>query len=420
MAEMGLSRAALARAWRWLRWRTVLILGVYVFALYSFELGVATTGRPEIREAGFLAHTYYAAGLFVLGGMDLGMPTGGPLFGRVLLWAAYFVAPVITAEALIEGVLQAIRPRHWELRRMRGHVVIAGCGKLTMQYLARLRKVQPRKQVVVVETRADHPNLDEARDLFGVYVVIGDIDSDALLGGLRLEHADRVLLLTGEDFINLDTASKVLHVAPRLGRHVIVHLGDLHFLRAVAGTRVAKECTFFNTHQIAAEHLVETRLLSHFDRTEPLDAVVIAGFGRFGQTVLAELQKRAAGKFERVVLVDLECHLRTRLFQEQIGFAGGYEVERVVGDLRDPELWAGLADRFGFDKGEPAVVLGSGEDGTNLQAALRLKSRYPNAFVIARSFRHSAFAEDVAADAGFDAFSVADLVADSMPTDWLS
>jgi voltage-gated potassium channel Kch len=419
MAQMGLSRAALARAWRWLRWRTLLILGVYVCALLAFELGVSASDRPGVEQAGFLAHTYYAAGLFVLGGMDLGMPVGGPLFGRILLWSAYFVAPIITAEALVEGVLQAIRPRHWELRRMRDHVVVAGCGKLSMQYLARLRQVHPRKTVVVVETRPDHPNLAEARDVYGAYVVIGDIDSDALLGVLRLAHADRVLLFTGEDFINLDSASKILQLAPRLGRNVIVHLGDLHFLRAIAGTRVAKECTFFNTHEIAAEHLVQTKLLKHFDRTEPLDAVVIAGFGRFGQTVLALLQKHAAGKFERVVVVDLECTLRTRLFQEQVGFDGRYQVDPVIGDLRDPELWKSMAERFGFDEGEPAFILGSGEDGTNLHAALRLKKKYPNAFVVARSFRHSAFAEDVAHDVGFEAFSVADLVAVSIRDEWL-
>ena len=59
-------------------------------------LGVEVSER-DLTGEGLLGRLYYVLGLFVLGGLDLGTPMGGPAFGRVLLWFAYFGAPLITA-----------------------------------------------------------------------------------------------------------------------------------------------------------------------------------------------------------------------------------------------------------------------------------------------------------------------------------
>jgi hypothetical protein len=227
------------------------------------------------------------------------------------------------------------------------------------------------------------------------------------------------MLLTGDDFTNLDAAAKILGVAPNLGQRTIVHIGDLQFLRAVANTRVAAECRVFNTHQIAAEYLVSTKLLSYFNRTEPLDLVVLAGFGRFGQTVLERLQRDAAGQFDMVVVVDLDAEKQARQFDELVGF-GDYRHEVVIGDLSDPKLWKDLEERFELSKREPAFVLGSGHDATNMRSALSLSAKYPDAYIVARSFGHSSFVQDVSLEGGFDAFSVADLLSQSIPDSWLT
>lgn len=408
------------RWWRWFGWRWLFLALVYSCGLTAFLLGVDVSDRQGVPHATFLTQAYYTVGLFVLGGLDLGVPRGGPPFARALLWFAYFAAPAITASAVIEGVLRAIRPRHWVLRRLSGHIVIAGCGKVTMQYLARLREDSPTRPVVVVETKANRPNIDEVRDLYDVIIVTGDINSDLLLSSLRLEHADRVLLLTGDDFANLDSAARILQIAPNLGQHIVVHVSDLHFMRLVHHTHVADEVTVFNTHQIAAQHLVSSQLVNHFQHTKPLDTVIIAGFGRFGQTVLDQLQRLARDKFDRVVLIDLGCSQRAQIFDEQVGFTEGYTHECIDGDLRDPILWRKLNDRYDFAKTEPAFVIGCGEDGINLHTALWLKSKYPRAFVIARSFRTSPFALDVSRKGGFEVFSVAELVSQSIPDSWLA
>ncbi len=412
-------RLLIQTPWPWMPWRWVLLIGVFTCGLSAFFLGVGVTARPGVPDASLFTKVYYALGLFVLGGLDLGVPIGGPAGARGMLWFAYFAAPTITASAVIEGLLRAIRPRSWALERLVDHIVIAGAGKIAMEYLARLRAADPHRPVVLVDIQADRPNLDEARALYDAYVVIGDISSDLMLRGLRLDHARRVLLLTGDDFVNLDTAAKITHLAPRLAGRIIAHVSDLHFARVVEDMHVADDVMIFNTHQIAAEHLVKTKLLQHFQRTDPLDTVVIAGFGRFGQTVLDELQKHAAGKFDRVALVDLECTRRALLFEDQVGFEGDYRRDLVNGDLRDPALWLQLASDCSFGDVAPAFVIGSGDDGVNLHTALWLKSKYPHAYVVARSFRSSAFAEDVSRKAGMDVFSVAELVSQSIPDMWV-
>lgn len=411
MSDLYLGR--LERALRFFRWRTALLVLVFGCGVLAFQLGVEVSDRPGIAEGSLLTQAYYGIGLFVLGGLDLGVPVAGPPVAQNLLWFAYFAAPTITASAVVEGVLRIVRPSGWAIRRLRHHVVIAGGGRLAMQYLRRLREQTPRKAAILVDHRADAPGLEEARDVYGVHVVVGDVASEGLLDALRLDHADRLMMLTGDDFTNLDTAAKMLRAAPRLPE-IVAHVSDLAFLRVVAGTHVAEDVHIFNTHQIAARHLVDTKLLRHFQRTEPRDTVVLAGFGRFGQTVLDELQKRAPDAFDRVVLIDVACARRAMVFDEQVGFADNYRHEVREGDLRDPAVWLDL------DLGhEPVLIIGSGEDGVNLRTALWLHARYPSAYVIVRSFRPSSFGAEVSVDGAFEVVSVSELIEASFPRRWL-
>lgn len=412
--------ALVRRVVRWLSWRGIPLLFVFACGLSAFAMGVDVSDRPGVGAADLPTKIYYTLGLFVLGGLDLGMPVGGPAHGRSLLWFAYFAAPLITASAVVEGLIKVLSREALMMRRLRGHVVIAGCGRLTLLILRRLRESMPECSVVVVEMRPDCAHVDEAREAYGAHVLIGDIASDAVLGTLHLDRAERVFLLTGDDFVNLDAATKILSMARKLGPRTVVHVADLGFMRAMAGTRVATECVPFNTHHVAARHLVERELQAHFTHTEALDTVMLAGFGRFGQTVLGELQALAGGKFDKVIIADRCAQTNALSFEEEVGFTGNYERMVLDGDLTDAALWHRMESHLTEGDEEPTFILGSGDDGTNLRAALRLRKKYPKALVVARSFAHSSFAEEVARDAGFATLAVADLLLDSMPDDWFA
>lgn len=395
-------------------WRGMILAAVFFCALSAMWLGVEFSERPGGTDDS-LRRLYYTLGLFVLGGLDLGTPTGGPWIARVMMWFAYFAAPVLTVASVVEGVLRTISPKHWRLRRLRNHVIVVGCGRTGRLYLERLRKEQPRKPVVMVDTQPDHPAEAEITNVHRALFVPGDIRERRFFETLGLEHADRVLLMTGDSYANLDAAAEILTRKPSLARRTVVRVSNLRLLNIVADTRLARECTIFNRHYVAASELVRTELLPHFQRTEGYDIVVLAGFGRFGQTVLDLLQREAAGTFDRVVIIDTDAERSCAVFGQQVGFADCYTYQVIEGDLRDPRVWQKAE---GVSGTEPVFILGSGDDGANLSTALWVNSQFPSAYVVARAFYRSSFADEVSREGGFLVFSMADLITRSMPREW--
>src|SRR5690606_23599801 len=112
---------------------------------------------------------------------------------------------------------------------------------------------------------------------------------------------------------------------------------------------------------------------------EELDTVVLAGFGRFCQTVLDELQRRAPGSFDEVIIVDLKARSFAESFDEEVGFAKSYKTTIIEGDLRDLSNWKEVEASIGTYHTRPVFILGSGDDGLNLRTAMRLRVKYPKA-----------------------------------------
>jgi len=104
--------------------RAAALVVTFAMAFYAFESGVGVSDRAGLPSASAWTHGYFALGLFVLGGLDLGMPVGGSAFARNALWVAYFVAPLITTSAVVEGVLRLMDPAWVQRRTLRDHVVI--------------------------------------------------------------------------------------------------------------------------------------------------------------------------------------------------------------------------------------------------------------------------------------------------------
>ncbi len=255
----------------------------------------------------------------------------------------------------------------------------------------------------------------------GPIYVRGDVHSEIFLDRLRLENARRVVVATVDDFQNLDVATRVLSRVPRLAEDIIVHVADLSLLRAMDSTRVARECTTFNTFHVAATHLVRTELLEWFHHTVEDDIVILGGFGRFGQTVLSELQAHAGERFNKVIIIDPQAEAMAALFEEQVGFREDhYEHFLMSSDLASPATWLEIEERFQLQQHTPAFVLGSSDDAMNIRSALSIQKTYKETRTFARVSEHSSFAEDLAKDTGVRIISLAALLAESMPKRWFS
>jgi voltage-gated potassium channel Kch len=400
-------------------WRSAGALFFFFCALVGFELGVAVTERPEVASAGILTKAYYSLSLFVVGGVDLGTPFGGPFIGRILVWLAYFGAPILAASTLIAALLRALAPQSWYLRRLDDHIIVVGDGELALSYLRVLRQHNTRVPVVVVSSKADQAITDEFKHDFGAVVVTGDFTHEFFLKQLRVESARRILLLDDSSMRSYEAASVLTNLVPGIGNRVVVHCGNLRFMRAMENTRVAQSCETFNTYHLAASGLVHSHMLHHFRETRSKDVVIIAGFGRFGQTILEELRSSAMDELETVAIIDIDARRRVLVADEQMAFSGEYRRELYEGDISHPEVWDRLRQRIDIKGDNTVFVLGTGREEDNLRTALWIRRKYPGALVIARSSRDSLFATEVGEEHDFVSVSITQLVEENIPRSWI-
>ncbi|MEO2173557.1 MAG: NAD-binding protein [bacterium] len=402
-----------------LSWHWPAAFAIFACALIGFSSGVSLTERPEVITSSMLTKAYYSLGLFVIGGLDIGVPVGGPVFGRILLWVAYFGAPLLTASAVIEAVLNVMEPHRWKLRRLRNHIVIVGSGDMTISYLRVLREQGNTTPVIVVDEKVDAVRELELSASFNVTVVVGDVTHDFLLKELRLKRALRVLLLGEDNFLAYEAASKILRLFPHLESRIIIHSSSLRFLRAMQDTKIAQQSISFNSYNLAAKGLVRETLTDHFSRTKGKDVVVLAGFGLFGQTILEELQSVARDEIEVVGIIDLDANRRIEVVDEQQSIESKYNRGVLQGDISNPEVWRNLRHQIDLSRGEPVIILGTGDAANNLRTALWIRQKHPNALVFARTKDVSHFAQEVGREHDINTISITQLVEDNIPLDWL-
>ncbi|MFP6815134.1 MAG: NAD-binding protein [Pseudomonadales bacterium] len=404
---------------RRVNWRWTAAVTLFLLAFIGLLSGVSLSERPDVVSSGLLTKAYYSLGLFVVGGLDIGTPNGGPALAQIALWLAYFGAPLLTASAVIEAVIRVMSPHRWQLTRLKEHIVIVGMGELTTSYLRVLRDRAPTVPIVVVGETSETTRQQELEQAFGVIVAVGDITNDFLLNGLHLERAAGVLLLGGDDFQSYEAASKILRIFPHLQSRVILHCDNLRFLRAMEDTGVAKLCSTFNSYHLAATSLVNDHLIGHFRKTAARDIVVLAGFGRFGQTVLEQLQDNAQNEIDTVAVIDVDADRRVLVAEEQRRIGENYRRLIFEGDISHPEVWSDLSDRVDLSHNQPTIILGTGRAADNLRTGLWLKENYPNAFVFVRTNDKSELAVEVGAEHGIRSFSIKQLVEDNISLEWL-
>ena len=399
--------------WRW--WAAG---GLFIAGLSGLMAGVSLTERPDVGTAGALTQAYYVLGLFVVGGLDVGMPVGGPAWARFIMWIAYFGAPIFTSSAVIEAVVKLVAPDRWRLRRIQNHTIIFGSNQLTLSFLAVLREASPRDRVVVVDKQFDAVREQELQHQFHATTLVGNLTHDYLLRHLRLRRAKRVLLLGDNDFETYEAASRILEIAPSLERRLILHCHNLRFMRSLQVTALAARCTTFNSYNLAAQSFVRDSLIDHFKETTSRDTVIMAGFGRFGQSVLEELQQVATQEIERVLVIDQDADRRILVAEEQARIGDGYRREIFQGNISHPEVWSRLTSSFDLGVNQPTIILGTGNEQDNMRTALWIKQKFPNALVFTRTFDISKFALEVGVEHDIKSISITRLIENNIPADW--
>ena len=398
------------------KWWGVLIL--FTCGFVGFLSGVEVSDRPGLPESSIFTKAYYTFGLFLLGGMDLGTPSHGPLYGKVLLWIAYFGAPILTASAVIESLVHALQPYSWRLHRIKNHIVIVGSGNLTFSFLKKIREHDSKRAVIVLAPEGDHSRLEELQSYGNIRIVVSIGDPQFLVRRLRMDRAHRILLLLDDDIANCVGATDLIENSPALVNRIILHIADLQFLHVLQTTDVALPYTSFNSYQMAAAHLARQYLIKQFNSTHYKDTLVLVGFGRFGQSILAELEQKASDAFSTVAIIDIDARRNALISDEATGKDKVYERYIIEGDIGHPEVWDQLFKDVVVADQEPVFILSTGSDEKNIGSAIRLRQRYKDALIISRSLQPSMFASKICKEHNIVSINMTELMEESIPQQW--
>lgn len=395
----------------------LLRLGIVVITVAlgftAFRLGVDVSDRGGVPGASVATHLYYTLGLFVFGGMDLGVPTGGPAYARVMLWLSYFLAPLITISAVLETAIRVLSPELLRRRRLDDHVVIVGIGQIGLLFLEALRSRDPKARVVVLDRDPDAPYLEVAQERYGATFFSGDVRAQATLDSLDLSRARAVVLVTDDDLVNLEVAWRIHELAPQLT--VFAHVADIGLRRLVGESQAEHpELHLFNAHRIAARRLYEEHLVHHFAATGPRDVVVLAGFGRFGQTIFEYLVRQADNEVQRAIVIDVEASRQQRMFEAQVEGTDGLEIVSIESDLDDPATWRAVDEAAAGLDVEPVYVIGTNDDQRNLRTAIALRRLRKDAAIFVRCMYPSAFVTRISGELSLTVLGVEDMLREAL------
>ena len=232
--------------------RLVAAISLAVVAAGTMAVGVGFTERDLSASSGPLEFLYYALSLFVIGGVDLGTPRGGPGWARALLWFVYFAAPILTVSAILDAIFQIFSGEKLRLRTARKHLVVIGDDALAEVVLRRLRSFdRSALAVLVANTSATGHRLAKLRRRYGVLVEVSDTVDDYLLERLRIKRARRVVILGSDSLAGFGMVHSILGRNPELKGRITLHCPKLRIMRAMASTEIMNSIHTFNTNQLA-------------------------------------------------------------------------------------------------------------------------------------------------------------------------
>lgn len=261
---------------------------------------------------------------------------------------ARFAAPLAVVYAAVLAAIALLRNRYdaWRVRfGAAGHVVVVGLGDTGVRVVRGLRSGAAPARVVVVELDPRNPYIPTARSQ-GARVVTGDATSPLMLERVRVKRARHVVVLTGDDSLNLEIAAGVRQRARGADARVSVHvaLDHLDLWRELSRVRLLAE----DSVDVEYVHLPDRAALRLVDE--------MAGGGDLApRRVLVEgddpLAARAATHLVRRSLAD----------GREPMVAVGSELEER---LRDEEPWMlHHVDRGDGDAALDVVLVCSSRDG---------------------------------------------------------
>ena len=353
----------------WTGVRLALLLGVVGLGVLTFQR-VAPPGEAVL---GFWSALYVTLQCFALDAPFLpgpGMPGGWAL----ALWVVIFGAPLVTAGALLEGVLTL----WWHLdgpearaAAMRGHVVVCGAGDHGQAVAAGV--LASGKRCVLVDTRPASAGLVTV-GTEQLPLIQGDATDADVLRLAGTARAEAVYFTTGDALVNLNGALAAAGLTGDTRIYAMVDDAEAdRLLLEGFPPEITARIKLLDQFRAAAEELVReftAPLVRCSESSAPHIAVV--GFGRFGQALVNALREAPVAACPlTLTVVDFRAESRAKGLDLP-------EAWRVL-------PWQGNAEEWVMDADAPDVVfLCADNDALNLRCAARLRRRSTSVTAVLR------------------------------------
>jgi hypothetical protein len=190
-------------------------------------------------------------------------------------------------------------------------------------------------------------------------------------------------------------------------------------MRAMANSAIAADVNAFNAYQQAAILLVDSVLDPALAAIEGQPCVVIAGFGRFGQSILEQLQVRCGGRALTVAILAEDAIRRILVTREQVELSSELTLHTYQGDISHPQIWSDFAETVAIDDPKNLFVMATDRAEDNLRTALWLRRQNDTSLIVARSHYASPFTGAMGRRSGIEFVSVDGLAARAIPQDWI-
>lgn len=400
-----------------LGWRTFLVFAIFAGGIIGLSNGVVLSDGGDLSSITAILFCVFCQ--FLLAGSEFGIPVSGPQWALSLMWFVYFAAPLSTVILGAERLVQIIEKENWKVSSFKNHYVIFGYDAISASYLRRLRSKDHKSRIILVDDRLEPPQKRDLANRFSLIAIDGTASLQTLSEDLRLQFAKKVCIFQDADFDAFDSATLILQKWPELEGKIIVQSGDLRFVRSLKNSDLSRRCVLFNSYNLAASVLVSSALITHFKESPETDLVVIAGYGRFGQSMLALLHEKASSSVRQVVIIDQDAETQVSIAKEEEQSIEDFVVTVITGDVTHPTVWSEVAVQANLSLGSPTIVLATGNAKANLNTAITLKNRYPNASLFTRTQEPNLFVDQVARDEGLNAFSIDSLVENGLPQRWM-
>ena len=209
------------------------------------------------------------------------VPEHGGWYGAVEVYRIF--APVLAGGALIDFAARLLPEPSRVPKRVDDHVVVVGVGRLGYAIAKRLSR--DGVPTAVINLSADSDLMRALHERHAVYAVTGDARDAKVLLRAGIDRAHTIITVTGEDDVNVGVAL-LAWALPDCHARIWAHVRDPG-LRALV-TRTSEVRAF--SVQVSAARKVAARLRTSYEADAERLIFVVAGHGRFGQAVVAELE----------------------------------------------------------------------------------------------------------------------------------